>query len=83
MKRAQELRVDQSSAQKFRESPETIQRLTSQMQEMQEQMNSVNDSREFQEEESNYSGRIVSRSQSTSRDSNFSFHAKPRQTLAI
>ena len=36
----------------------TIQRLTSQLQEMQEQMNSVNDSGEFQEVESNYSGRL-------------------------
>ena len=44
MKRAQELRVDEFSVQKLRESHEPIQRLTSQMQEMQEQMNSMNDS---------------------------------------
>ena len=48
MKRAQELRVDEFSVQKLRECHETIQRLTSQMQEMQEQMNSMNHSGEFQ-----------------------------------
>ena len=58
MKRARELRVDELSVQKLRESHETILRLTSQMQEMQEQMNSMNDSGEFQEVESNYSGRL-------------------------
>ena len=54
MKRAQELRFDDFSVQKLRGSHETIQRLTSQMQEMQEQMNSG----EFQEVESNHSGRL-------------------------
>ena len=39
--------------------------LTSQMQEVQEQMNSMNDSGEFQEVESNHS-EIILRSQSTS-----------------
>ena len=39
MKRAQELRVDEFSKQKLRESHETIQRLTSQVQELQERMN--------------------------------------------
>ena len=34
------------------------QRLTSQMQEMQDQINSMSDSVEFQEVESNYSGRL-------------------------
>ena len=58
MKRAQELGVDELSLQKMRESPETIQRLTSQMQEMQEQLNSMNDSGEFQEVGSNHSGRL-------------------------
>ena len=57
-KRAQELRVDEVSVQKLRENHETIQRLTSQMQEMQEQTNSMNDSGEFQEVESNHSGRL-------------------------
>ena len=58
MKRAQELRVDEFSIQKLRESHETIQRLTSQLQSMQEQMNSMGDSGEFQEVESNHSGRL-------------------------
>ena len=53
MKRAQELRVDEVSVQKLRENHETIQKLTSQLH---EQTNSMNDSGEFQEVESNYSG---------------------------
>ena len=57
MKRAQELRVDEVSVQTLRENHETIQKLISQLQEMQEQINSTNDSGEFQEVESNYSGR--------------------------
>ena len=43
---------------KLRGNHETIQKLTSQLQQMQEQMNSMNDSGEFQEVESNYSGRL-------------------------
>ena len=58
MKRAQELRVDEVSVQKLRENHETIQKLTSQLQEMEEQMNPMNDSGEFQKVESNYSGRL-------------------------
>ena len=58
MKRAQELRVDEFSVQELRLSHQTIQRLTSHMQEMQEQMNSMIDSGEFQELESNHSGRL-------------------------
>ena len=42
-KRAQELQVDEVSVQKIREHFETTQKLTSQLQEMQEQMNSMND----------------------------------------
>ena len=41
MKRAQELRDDEVSVQKIRENHETTQNLTSQLQEMQEQMNSM------------------------------------------
>ena len=58
MKRAQELRVDEVSVQKLRENHETIQKLTSQLQEMQEQMNSMTDSGDFQDVNSNYSGRL-------------------------
>ena len=42
MKRPRELRVDEVSSQKLRENHETIQKLTSQLQEMQEQMRSMN-----------------------------------------
>ena len=58
MKRAHEQRIDEISVQKFSENHETIQQLTSQLQELQEQMNSMNDSGEYQEEESDYSGRL-------------------------
>ena len=57
LKRAQELRVDELLVQRLRENHETIQRLTSQLQEIQEQMNSINDSGEFQEVESDHCGR--------------------------
>ena len=42
----------------MRENHETIQKLTSQLQEMQEQMNSMNHSVEFQQVESNHSTRL-------------------------
>ena len=43
---------------KLRENHEIIQKLTSQLQDMQDQMNSMDDSGEFREVESNYSGRL-------------------------
>ena len=49
MKRAQEPRVDEFSEQKLRESHETKQRLTSQVQELQERMNHLSDSEESHE----------------------------------
>ena len=55
MKRAQELRVDEFSFQKLRESHETTQRLAGNA--MQDHMNCMSDSREFQEVESNHGGR--------------------------
>ena len=58
MKRTHELRVDEFSTQKLRESHETIQRLTSQVQELQERMNYLNDSGEYQEVESNFCGQF-------------------------
>ena len=58
MKRAQELRIDEFSLQKLRESHETIQRLTSQVQELQERVFFLNDSGEFQDVESNDSGKF-------------------------
>ena len=62
-----------------RKSRDTIQRLTSQLQSIQEQMNSMSDSGEFEEVESNHSGRLSSRSQSTRSDSMFFLYAEPRQ----
>ena len=58
MTRAPVQQVDEFSMQKLRENHETIQQLTSQLQQMQEQMNSMNSSGEFQDTESNYSGRL-------------------------
>ena len=78
MNRAQELRVDELSVQRLRENHETIQKLTSQLQEMQEQMNSMNDSRSGIKSQ----WEIVLRFQSTCNDSKFSFYAEPRKTLA-
>ena len=48
MKRAQELRADEFPTQKLKESHETIQSLTSQVHELQERVNYLNDSGEFQ-----------------------------------
>ena len=64
-KRAQEQRVDEVSVQKLRENHETIQQLTSELQQMQEQMNSMSDSGDFQDVESDCSGEVVTRFQST------------------
>ena len=58
MKRAKEQQVEEFPVQKLRESHETLQQLTSQLQQMQEQMNSINDSGDFQDAESNCSGRL-------------------------
>ena len=55
---AQELRVDEFSVQKVRESHGTIQRFSSQIQELQERVNCMNDSGEFRDIESNYSGKL-------------------------
>ena len=57
-KRAQEQRIDEVSVQKLRENHETIQQPTSQLQQVQAQMNSVNGSGDFQDVESNYGGRL-------------------------
>ena len=51
------MRVDEFSFQKLRESHATIQKLTSQTQDLQERVNSMNDSREFQDVESICSGK--------------------------
>ena len=58
MRRAQEMRTDEFSRYELRESHATIQELTSQIQELQERVNYMSVSREFQGEESNYSGKL-------------------------
>ena len=58
MRRAQEQRVDEVSVHKLRENHETIQQLTSQLQQIQEQMNTMNDSGDFQDVEWNSCGRL-------------------------
>ena len=58
IQRVDEHRMDEVSVQKLRENHETIQQFTSQLQQMQEQINSMNDSGELQEVESTYSGRL-------------------------
>ena len=56
--KAQEHRVDEVSVQTLRENQEAIQQLTSPLQQMQEQMNSMNRSGDFQYVESNCGGRL-------------------------
>ena len=58
IQRAQEKLIGEVSVQKLREIHEKIQQLTFQLQQMQEQMHSMNDSGEFQDVESNYCGRL-------------------------
>ena len=75
MKRAQELRVDDFSVQQLRESHETIQRLSSKMQEMQEQMNSMNDSGGISRSGIESQREIVSRSCLNHRETFLAIHA--------
>ena len=77
LKRAQESRVDKFIVQKMRESHDTIQRLTSQVQELQERVNCMNDSGEFQKNRIELQWTLFSRSQSTSSHSKscYIFHA--------
>ena len=58
LRRAQELRIDEFSRQELRQSQATFNELTSQIQELQERVNLMNDSREFQDVESACSGRL-------------------------
>ena len=52
------MRIDEISRNELRDSHATIQELTSQIQELQEQINHMNDSREFQDVESICSGKL-------------------------
>ena len=58
LKRAQEMRIDEFSRQELRECQATSHELTSQIQELQDRVNSMNDSREFQDVESVCSGKL-------------------------
>ena len=58
MKRAQVQQVDEMSIQKLKKNHGTFQQSTSQLQQFQEQMNFMHSSGEFQDIESNYSGRL-------------------------
>ena len=83
IKRAHEFLVDKFSVQKLRESHETIQRLTSRVQDLQERMDDLLEwlwiiSRNRVD----LQWTNITRSQSTSKDSKSTFHAKLRQTLA-
>ena len=78
LRRAQELRVDEFSVQKLRESHDTIQKITSQIQELQERVNFMKDAGEFQDFELNCSGKNFSRSQSTVSRSKSSIYVAPR-----
>ena len=82
MKRAQELRVNQVSVQRERENHETNTKAHFSVAEMQDQMNSLNDSGEFQEVESNYSGRLSHVSSQPAMIPSSRSMLSPRQTLA-
>ena len=58
LRRAQEIRVEEFTVQTLRECHDTIQRLTSQVPELQESVNCMNDSGEYQDMESNCSGQL-------------------------
>ena len=58
MKRAQEMRSDEYSRQELRENQATLQELNSQIQELQDRVNLMNDSTEFQDVESMCSGKL-------------------------
>ena len=53
------MRVDEFSVQQLRESHDTIQRRTSQIQELQERVNYMNHSGESQDVEWNYRGKFL------------------------
>ena len=59
------MRIDEFSRHELRESQTTIQELTSHMLELQERVNRMNDSGEFQEVESMLLWEIIPRSEST------------------
>ena len=56
LKRVQELRVDEFSRRRLVENQDTINELTARIQELQNEVNCMNDSRDFQDAESVRSG---------------------------
>ena len=78
LKRAQEMQIDEFSRQELRERKATIHELISQIQDLQEKVNCMNDSREFQDVESILQWKIFSRSQSTSSRSKSSIYVEQR-----
>ena len=83
LNRAQEMRNDERSRQELRESQATIQELTSQIQELQDRMNLINDSREFIPIcRIDWQWKIIPRSQSTGNRSKSWWNAEPRPKSA-
>ena len=68
LKRVQELRIDEFSRRRLIENQDTINELTARIQELQNEVNCMNDSRDFQDAESVRSGQ----SQVTSQTAFFS-----------
>ena len=58
LKRAHELRVDEFSRRRLIENQDTIKKLTARTQELQNEVNCMNDSREFKDAESARSGHL-------------------------
>ena len=83
LKRAQELRVDEYSLYKtLRESHDTIQRLTSQMHELQETVNYMHDLREFSRYRIDLEWKLSHVPSQPAVIFKSSIYAKPRPTLA-
>ena len=72
LKKVQELRVDEFSRRRSIENQDTINELTGRIREPQNEVNCMNDSRDFQDAESVRSGLTISRFQSTSATSTLS-----------
>ena len=81
LKRAQDLRVDEFSAQQLGKSHDTIQKLPSQIQELQEKVNCMNDSGEFQDIKSNYSGKLSHVTSQTRSKSSIYVKPRPKHTI--
>ena len=82
LKRAQEMRIDEFSRNELRESHATLQELTSQLQELQERMNCMNDSRDVSRCRIDLQWKIIPRSQSTGNRSKSLRDAEPRPKSA-